>query len=77
MTLGGTEQQALAILGDTGSVNVGAQRFGKRVMTRHGMQLAVFLMQLDRPSGAARPRTGVGRAKNAGGTPVGLSLRLQ
>src|SRR5712691_4217323 len=40
---------------DPGSDDVGAQGLGKRVMALHHMFLAPFLMQMDRPSGAARP----------------------
>ena len=36
------EQPALAVLGDAGRIDVGAQRFGKRMMTRHRMFLAAF-----------------------------------
>jgi len=34
-------------------MNVGAQCFGKRVIARHGVLLAVFLTQPDRPFIAA------------------------
>jgi len=53
---GGAEQPTLAVLGDAGRIDVGAQRLGKRVMARHRMLLAAFLMQPDRPPGAARPQ---------------------
>jgi hypothetical protein len=36
-------------------IDVGAQRLGERVMARHAVLLTSFLMQADRPSGAARP----------------------
>jgi hypothetical protein len=49
------EQPALAVLGDAGGVDVGAQRLGECVMARHTVLLAAFLMQPDRPAGAARP----------------------
>jgi hypothetical protein len=48
-------QPALAVLGDAGRINVSAQGLGERVMARHRMFLAAFLVQPDRPSGAARP----------------------
>jgi tetratricopeptide (TPR) repeat protein len=45
----------LTVLGDAGRVDVGAQCFSKRVMARHAVLLATFLMQPARPSDAARP----------------------
>jgi hypothetical protein len=53
---GGPEQKALAVLGDAGRVDVGVNCFGERVMARHCVLLAAFLMQPDRPRGAARPQ---------------------
>ena len=46
------EQAAFSILGDAGRGDVGVQRLGKRMMARHGVMLAAFLMQPDPP---ARP----------------------
>src|SRR6202022_119286 len=47
--------QPLRSSGDAGGVDVGAQGLGERVMARHRMLLAAFLVQPHRPSGAARP----------------------
>src|ERR1700730_16564199 len=55
MTAGCAEQPALAVLDNGGSVDVGAQCLGERVMARHGVLLAAFLMQPDCPSGTAWP----------------------
>jgi hypothetical protein len=55
MATAGAEQPALAIFGDAGRVDIGAQRLGQCVMARHAVLLAAFLMQPNRPSGAARP----------------------
>jgi hypothetical protein len=41
----GAEQKALAVLGDCGHGNIGVQRLGERVMARHGVKLAAFLVQ--------------------------------
>ena len=49
------EQEALAVLGDAGGVDIGAQRLGKRVMARHDVMLAAFLVQPELPAGALRP----------------------
>jgi hypothetical protein len=43
------------VLDDAGGIDVGPQRLGERVMARHAVLLAAFLMQPDCPSGAARP----------------------
>src|ERR1700736_3190588 len=51
----GAEQPALAVPGEASRVDVGAQGLGERVMARHGVLLAAFLMQPDRPAGPARP----------------------
>jgi hypothetical protein len=51
----GPEQEALAIIGGAGGIDIGTQRVGERVMTRHRMLLAAFLVQPDRPSRASRP----------------------
>ena len=51
----GTEQPALAVIDDARGVDIGAQRLSKRVMARHGVLLAAFLMQPDRPAGATGP----------------------
>ena len=51
----GAEQPALAVLGDAGGVDVGVQRLGERVMARHGVMLAAFLVQPEPPAGALRP----------------------
>ncbi len=48
------KQPALAVLDEAGSVEAGAQRFGERVVARHRMLLAAFLVRPDCPSGAAR-----------------------
>jgi hypothetical protein len=37
-------------------IDVGAQCLSERVMARYAVLLAAFLMQSDRPSGAARPQ---------------------
>jgi hypothetical protein len=47
------EQPSLAILDNAGRVDVGAQGLGERVMARHRMLFAAFLVQADRPPGAA------------------------
>jgi hypothetical protein len=52
----GAEKPALAVLGDAGRIDVGAQGLGERVMARHRVFLAAFLVQPDRPSGAPRPQ---------------------
>src|SRR4051812_42251793 len=49
------DSHPLAVLGNAGGVDVGAQRFGKGMMARHRMLLAAFFVQPDCPSGAARP----------------------
>ena len=51
----GAEQPALAVLGDAGGGDVGVQRLGERVMARHRVLLAAFLVQPDLPAGALRP----------------------
>jgi hypothetical protein len=43
------EQETLAVLGDAGRGNIGMQHFGKYMMTWHGVLLAAFLVQPDRP----------------------------
>jgi hypothetical protein len=48
------EKIALAILGNAGGVNVGAQFLGERMMARHLMMLAAFLVQPQLPAGAFR-----------------------
>jgi hypothetical protein len=62
----GAEQPALAVLDDAGCVDIGAQRLGERVMAGHGVLLAAFLMEPDRPSGVARPQDVIMRGE--GGT---------
>jgi hypothetical protein len=46
--------QALAVLDDAGSIDVGAQHLGGRVVVRHAVLLATFLMQPDRPAPRGR-----------------------
>jgi hypothetical protein len=40
----GAEQATLAVLGDTGSGDIGMERLSQRVMAGHGVLLAAFLM---------------------------------
>ena len=56
MTARGAEKPSLAVFGEPGSVDIGAQGLGERVMARHRVLLAAFLMQPDGPPGAARPQ---------------------
>ena len=49
----GAEQVSLLVGRDAGGCDVGVQRLGERVMARHRVLLAAFLMQPDRPAGAA------------------------
>jgi hypothetical protein len=44
------------LYGEAGSVDIGTQGLGERVVTRHRVLLAAFLMQSHRPPGAARPQ---------------------
>lgn len=44
MPTGRSEQPSLTILGDPGRVDIGVQGLGERVMARHGMLLAAFLV---------------------------------
>jgi hypothetical protein len=53
----GTKQPALAVFGDAGSGNIGVQFLGERVMARHDVMLATFLMQPQPPAGALRRRS--------------------
>jgi len=46
---------ALAVLDDTAGGDVGVQHFGERVVARHLVFLAAFLMQMKLPAGALRP----------------------
>ena len=50
----GAKQPALAVLGDAGGIDVGAQRLGEHVMARHRVLLAAFLVQLYLPTGSLR-----------------------
>jgi hypothetical protein len=50
----GAEQEPLAVLGDTGGVDIGAQRLGERMMARHRVLLTAFLVHL--PACALRPQ---------------------
>ena len=53
----GAEQKPLALLGDAGRGDVGVQRLGERMMTRHHVMLSAFLMQPELPARAlARER---------------------
>ncbi len=45
MSAADAEQPALAILGDAGRSNISVKRLGERVMARHGVMLAAFLVQ--------------------------------
>src|ERR1700694_2320737 len=45
---------ALPVLSDAGRVGISSQRPGQRMVARQRVLLAAFLMQPDRPSGAAR-----------------------
>jgi hypothetical protein len=56
MAAAGTEQPALAVVSKTGRSNIGAQRFGQRMMARHRVLFAALFMQPDRPAGAAWAR---------------------
>ena len=47
MPAAGAEQKALAVLGDAGGVDIGAQRLGKGMVARHGVVLAAFLVQAE------------------------------
>jgi len=51
---GGLEQKALAILGNPGRVDIGMQRLGEGMVTRHHVMFSAFFMKPDRPAGAAR-----------------------
>jgi hypothetical protein len=51
----GSEQKALAVFGNAGRSDVGMQRLGKRMMARHGVMLAAFLVQPQPPARALRP----------------------
>jgi hypothetical protein len=48
------KQPAFPVFGDAGRVGVGVQRFGERMMARHRMVLAAFLVQPNRPSPRGR-----------------------
>jgi hypothetical protein len=52
----GAKQPAFAVFGDAGGIDEGAQRLGKRVMAWHRVLLAAFLVQLNLPAGALRPK---------------------
>jgi hypothetical protein len=56
MAAAGAEQPALAVFRETGGVDIRAQRFSQRVMARHVVFLAAFLMQPNGPAGTARPQ---------------------
>ena len=50
----GAEQPALAVFGDAGRVDISVQGFGQRVMARHRVVLAAFLVQPDQPAPRGR-----------------------
>jgi hypothetical protein len=52
----GAEQPALAVFDNAGGIDIGAQRLGERVVARHRVLLAAFLVQPDGPTGAAWPQ---------------------
>ena len=54
---GRAEQKALAVLGDARLLDIRMQRFGKRMMTRHYVKLAAFLMKPDGPACATGRRS--------------------
>ena len=56
MTASRTKEPAFPVVGDTGRADIGVQRFGQRVVAGHRMVLAAFLMQPNRPAGAAWPQ---------------------
>ena len=59
MAARGSEQPALAVLSNAGGADVGAQRFGERMVVRHRVLLAAIFVQPDRPPRrrtAANPR---------------------
>ena len=57
VTARGAEQPALAVLSDPGRIDVSTQGLGERVMARHRMFLAAFLMQPDGPPAPRGPRS--------------------
>ena len=57
MPAAGSEQKALAVLGDAGSGNIDVQRLGERMMARHGVMLASFFVQPQAPAGACGRRS--------------------
>jgi hypothetical protein len=56
MSRAGPEQPALTIIGDAGGGDVGVKRLGERVMTRHLVMLAAFLVQPQPPTRTLRPK---------------------
>ena len=54
---GWCEQIALAVVGDAGGVDIGTQYLGERMVARHRVLLAAFLVQLHLPAGALGRRS--------------------
>jgi hypothetical protein len=54
--LGSAKQPALALLGDAGGGDIGAQHLGQHVMTGDNVMLAPFFVQAQLPAGDARAK---------------------
>ena len=56
MARAGSKEPAFAIVTDTRGIDVGAQHLGKRVMARHRVLLAAFLVKLHLPACTLRSK---------------------
>ncbi len=55
MPAGGAKQDAFPLLGNAGRRDIGVQCLGQRVVARHRVLLAAFLLQANLPAGTFRP----------------------